>query len=271
MEQRLVPSGQVDRADWLRDRLAGFGGRVDQVVPGGFAAYARILHRADHGAASWADVARVAGTTLHPTAQFSALAGRWEYDARAPVGWPGENPDTGTLDVRHVRVLTDILAGHTTTPEACWLAVWEGYGQLPTAWQRLPRAVQPHRAYYLFERPLAEVDSFSVRIDTLWRSDPRASQGMAVIGASHDSGRPAFDQVARPAEPAVQTPNKWWPADHAWCISSEIDFDSTLVGGSEALVAEVLAHPDLEAFRVLPSDDLTLHGDHINPLPARRT
>ncbi|MGH9069745.1 MAG: hypothetical protein ACRDX8_00935 [Acidimicrobiales bacterium] len=47
-------------------------------------------------------------------------------------------------------------------------------------------------------------------------------------------------------------------------MASEIDFDSTLVGGSDALIAEILAAPVLEAWRVGPSDPLTWDSDTVN-------
>ncbi len=38
------------------------------------------------------------------------------------------------------------------------------------------------------------------------------------------------------AETLGQSPNICWPADRASCAASEIDFDSTLVAGSEELI-----------------------------------
>ncbi|WP_372520135.1 hypothetical protein, partial [Aeromicrobium sp.] len=38
-----------------------------------------------------------------------------------------------------------------------------------------------------------------------------------------------------------------WPADHAWCIASDVDPAWFTVGGSRGLVDAVLAHPDLHA------------------------
>jgi hypothetical protein len=65
----------------------------------------------------------------------------------------------------------------------------------------------------------------------------------------------------------IRSPSQWWPQDRAWCVASEIDFDSTLVAGSLDLVTELVAHAGIEAFQVAPDDDLSLHGDRINPLP----
>jgi hypothetical protein len=237
MADQLVPSHRVGEADWYGASLNGFGGRVDQVVPRGYPAYARILHPAtdvDGKAVRWSDVATWTGRVLHPVAQFHALAGRREYDRSKPVGWPGEDAFEGSLRRPQLRVLCEILARHTARADRCWLTVWEGYGNLPPEWERTaPRVHQPERAYYLFLRPLAEVVEFSAQID--------------------------------PA--SIQSPSQWWPQDRAWCVASEIDFDSTLVAGSEGLVADITGHPDLEAFAVKSTDDLTFEGDRINPPP----
>ncbi|MGH9023894.1 MAG: hypothetical protein ACRDV9_12475 [Acidimicrobiia bacterium] len=61
-----------------------------------------------------------------------------------------------------------------------------------------------------------------------------------------------------------QSPNLFWPHDRAWCVASEIDFDSTLVGGNEALIEEILHEPSLEAWRIRASDSLAWDGDILN-------
>jgi hypothetical protein len=61
-----------------------------------------------------------------------------------------------------------------------------------------------------------------------------------------------------------QSPNLFWPADRSWCVASEIDFDSTLVGGSRDLVDAVLAHPGLEVWPVSAGDSLAWDADTIN-------
>jgi len=48
-------------------------------------------------------------------------------------------------------------------------------------------------------------------------------------------------------------------------VGSEIDFDSTLVGGSERLVEQIVTDPHLEAFRVSHRGNLTHLGDTVNP------
>jgi hypothetical protein len=58
-----------------------------------------------------------------------------------------------------------------------------------------------------------------------------------------------------------QSPSLLWPADRSWCMSTEIDFDSTLVGGSAELVTAVLTASALDAWPVEPDDDLTAFAD----------
>ena len=51
------------------------------------------------------------------------------------------------------------------------------------------------------------------------------------------------------------SPNLWWPDDRAWCVATEIDLAWTYVGGSAALISDVLASPRLEAQPASPNDN----------------
>ena len=66
---------------------------------------------------------------------------------------------------------------------------------------------------------------------------------------------------------AAQSPNLFWPADRTWCAATEIDFDSTLIGGSTELVDAILQAPELDAWSVLPDDSLAHDADRLNPVP----
>ncbi len=59
-----------------------------------------------------------------------------------------------------------------------------------------------------------------------------------------------------------------WPPDRSWCVATEIDWDSTLVAGSDLLIDAVLTEPDLEALEVDYHDDLSQAGDVVNPRPT---
>lgn len=51
----------------------------------------------------------------------------------------------------------------------------------------------------------------------------------------------------------TQSPSMLWPNDHAWMLATEIDFDSTLVAGTNELIHQLTHTPGLEALRIEPS------------------
>lgn len=65
-----------------------------------------------------------------------------------------------------------------------------------------------------------------------------------------------------------QSANLIWPMDHAWCIATEIDWDSTLIAGSSELVESLLSDARLEIYEIAYEDDLSWLGDRVNPRPV---
>jgi hypothetical protein len=59
----------------------------------------------------------------------------------------------------------------------------------------------------------------------------------------------------------AQSPSILWPDDHSWVLATEIDFDSTLVAGTTALIRELVQAPDLEVLPIRADADLTWDGD----------
>lgn len=244
---------------WIALRLSDQFGAVTRTVPAGFDAYARIFHQADPGATAqrrWSAVAESNGRIMHPLAQYARIStpapGRAEPTPLADI----QEPETGDLGPACLRSLCEVLAHHTTAPARCWFAVCNGWGDLggsgpvassamggapppirraPAAWQldqHAPQFELPHRVYYLFTGPLSD----AVKIGR-W--------------VTYDWFLP-------------QSPNLFWPDDRSWCVASEIDFDSTLVGGTTDLIAGILHRDDLEAWPVGPDDSLAWDGDTIN-------
>ena len=126
-------------------------------------------------------------------------------------GWAGrhgaQQPHTGTLEPEELEALVDVLAPFTATPESCWFGVWEGYAGTVPPG---PRVEIPCRSLGLYAGPIE------------------------AAGALMEF-------------PTHQTPNLWWPNDRSWCVASEIDFCSTYIGGSPALVERLLRDERLEA------------------------
>jgi hypothetical protein len=264
---------QVSAGDWIAPRLRGFGGRVHCIVPDGFGAYARILHPAyDEGAnpVTWAEVCRSTGRIAHPLMQWNSVAGvtrhtsvegRWMWRREVSwqtAEWPGSPPMTGDLPPDTLSAVLDVLAGVTEAAADCYHALWDGWGWLhPGAWSFLTASDDGFRA----PTPLgpAGLDAEVVagpklrlpgRDYLLFRGPLRAA-----LRTGHQVTADWF---------SPQSPNLLWPDDRSWCLATEIDVDSTLVGGSPELIDAILRAPGLDAWPVAPTDDLTLGGDTVN-------
>ena len=59
----------------------------------------------------------------------------------------------------------------------------------------------------------------------------------------------------------TQVATLFWPADHAWCVGTEVDDDSTFIGGSRELIDELCASASLEVLQIAPDAP---HEDDIN-------
>jgi hypothetical protein len=234
-------SGEVGAADWIVDRLRPFGAEVGSLVPDGLAAYARLLHSAWRAApgrrvkARWDELAAQAGVRLQVTTRFEELEAGAASQGIAP-------PDAGTLDERDLQALAELLARFTGTPQVCWFGWWEGYG-----WMQGPPAVAELRDR---GSPAGGTEPFPPPAPSGPRVEVPERPLVLYRGLIGDAT--AF---CRP--PALQSPNLWWPDDHAWCVASEIDFRSTYLGGSQALIDRVLHDERLEALPARPTDRVT--------------
>lgn len=62
-------------------------------------------------------------------------------------------------------------------------------------------------------------------------------------------------------------PYDLWPDDHAWCVATEIDLDTTYIGCTETCLASILADRHLEALRIDPTIGIDRHSDPLNVWP----
>jgi hypothetical protein len=233
-------SSDVGAADWIVARLHPFARDVGSFVPDGFDAYARIPHpasRTENGRpvkVRWSDLARTRGASLEATTRFE--------DITTPDVEP---PLTGTLEADELDALVELLATATSTPESCSFGVWDGYG-----WMQGPPAIAELRARSGAQRrqPLPELGVPGAPADARVQVPERS---LALYRG------PIEAAAALCGPPASQSPNLWWPEDHAWCVASEIDHHSTYLGGSQDLVDRVLRDERVEALRVRLSDAVT--------------
>lgn len=154
-----------------------------------------------------------------------------------PVDRGSEEPGISWADVarvtgRRVHPLVQWHARIVLSSDADAATGWETVPPLygPEEWSA-PRLELPHRDHLLLTGPLDAVADIA-------RYEPGAWP--------------------------TQSPALFWPADRAWCVATEIDFDSTLVGGTAAAIAAVLASPDLEVLPVEPGDSLQSDADLVN-------
>jgi hypothetical protein len=122
-------------------------------------------------------------------------------------------------------------------------------------WARSP----PKPGSGLLERDIAAGPRFDLHADT-GRSYVLFEAGADDFAEASWPRRAPWVDDARGA----QSPSIIWPDDHAWVLATEIDFDSTLVAGSAALIRELVQAPGLEVLPIRPGDDLTWEGDALN-------
>lgn len=186
-----------------------------RVGPSGFAAYARILHS---------------------------------------VGDDGERQE-GHLDDVLLAALVEDLAAHTTTPDECFFALWEGYGDIHggeaasflTAFAGSPR--WPGRIF-IKEKPAAPPPpAFAPEV----MDGPLLTVGdeayFLFAGPLVDAGRWGAASYGGGAPRDINSPNLMWPSDRAWFVTTAVEGTWTGVGGSAALIDTLLRDDRLEVVR----------------------
>jgi hypothetical protein len=232
----------LSSADWLAERIQRTPGRVGSVVPTGFEGYARLFHPAYRGSeavwhsrpsVTWAEVARANRTVLHPESQFGSLIGWLHPQGHEQPGLWDAKPDEGILPIEQAAGLARVLAAHTATPDRCWFAVWDGWSGLAVDVVAAPKFQLPGRDYLLFFGPISSATQSLAREPWIWRSV-----------------------------------NLWWPDDRAWCVATDIDLDSTYIGGPSECVTHLRTFPGLEVLAVDVANGITAFDDRVNPPPA---
>ena len=272
MTKPFAPASDAAGAEWVAAALSqGAWACVSGVIPGGFESYAAVRHPAyrclctDENVAAfrsgcghsvairWFDVAvsdlpvvygrapyLEAGVTRSRLTQYRRLADRgWIVDElaggdlfpliRSGDAWIG-GPGEGSLEPDLARSLRGLLATVTGDPDSCWFGIWEGYGHLTDLQREAPAFSAPARRWRLFKGPLTAMDQ----------------------SFFEDSGHLSANLV--------------WPEDRSWCVATDIDAEATYVGGSEELIAGVLANADLEAERVNPDRRVASLRDVLQPV-----
>lgn len=222
-------------ARWVEESLARHPwATVGAILPDHFEAYARVLHPAyrrvgasEHEPVSWAEVAAMTGKTMHARAEFAKLAGIEPWNGRP--SW-GERPDVGDLPLEVSEPLVGLLRRFTSAPDRCWFCIWNGWGDL-FALEGYEEDAYPH-------------------VKT-----PGREYLLAVGG---------IDMATRIGEDGRNDPSIWWPDDRAWCVATEIDLDTTYVGGTRACITALSQDPRLEVWPAGVTDRIDFDSDTLN-------
>jgi hypothetical protein len=199
----------LEATDWLRESLTTFARSVASFLPGDFEAYARLYHpwQPDRPSAApaptWRELAAAAGVDPNDPVACESLI--WSPERQAHV-------NVGSVPRAVIDPLVEHLRTATTTPERCWFAVWEGFGDSVVPPGVEPTLELPHRRYHVFTGPIEG-----------------ALTSHSAIFFAH------------------QSVNLWWPADHAWCVATEVDHAWTYVGAARSCIRALLADARFEA------------------------
>lgn len=222
-------------------------GTAAGLVSSDYPACVRILHpafAADGGVVEWRAVADAVGGIIHPSVQWNRLARKLDSDTGEQLGLRtdrgGFAPIDGDLPIPLMRSLFAVFATHLEDA-TCMAAYWVGWRSVET-WPAPHICIPRHRRdweYALFSGTLTDVLE------------------QREIGC-------ADDPWGWSDGPLEFSPSFVWPLDRSWLLGTDVDSDSTVVGGTEALIADICARSDLEAIRVSPSVELTFDADNVN-------
>ncbi|MBS1699565.1 MAG: hypothetical protein JST25_14310 [Actinobacteria bacterium] len=257
--------------------------------------YERTIASFRDRTASWAEVAALFGATMHPLAQWNRIVRTPEGEdwrrRRSPDGSEVTAPTEGELPPETLTRVAERLTAHTSTPEDGVAGVWEGWGGLLGGYGTTGRvffgtgddAGDPHAAMLAesihdpFNNPyqkapwqdgiLSREISEGVRLELPDRAHVLFTAPPRVFADPDWMLRvPWRDTVAEEHgfPPRAQHPSLIWPADRAWILVSEIDFDSTIVGGPAALIEALCADPRIEALPIPEGADLQWDADGVN-------
>jgi hypothetical protein len=164
---------------------------------------------------SWKEIAEASGAVAFPTMDLMDFTGH--FDPGLNATWPGvfdHAPTVGSLPPELMEPIAARLALHTSTAGQCWFAAWNGFGNPRDDVRLAPMFRLPHREYNLLTGPVA-----------------------AATESVTDGIR-------------VQSPSLWWPDDHAWCVATEIDLNTTYIACSKACRDDILSLPGVEALAI---------------------
>jgi len=262
-EQHFHPPGltfllDVSAAQWIEQGLGRRFAHVEALLPRGFARYARLFHPARNQHRErvlWAEVAAWNGRTVHPLMAFERISTA-ASGYGAGVAPSIEEPRQGSLDPGDVIALADFLTNFTGTPQRCFFAVWEGRGQFTPGATVIFRSFSESGAEP--KVPLPEPQLLVPPAEVL------IAERLRGVGRDYVLYAGALSAVTSFHVNLWDSPSIWWPEDRQWCIATDIDLDSTYVGGSEACIEALVGDARFEALPTTVDAPVYFAADTLN-------
>ncbi len=246
-----------------------------------------LFSRIEERPLTWREAAGIFGTEFSPLADWEHLTRSTETPGVlvTPAGDWVNPPLGGELDPAQVAEIATVLASHTAAPDDGVVALWDGHpGLLGGMRVRSSRAVYQagdpsdanlHRHNEMLGRSAKDLWS-AVTGKRTWHDgilsrEISAGPRLELPGRTHVLFRGGVSELAdlewTDAAPwrgedadDILSPSLIWPDDRAWVLVSDPDLDSTLVGGSAALAAALVARAGLDAVEIPGDAVLEGHG-----------
>ncbi|MFT4235891.1 MAG: hypothetical protein QM607_12965 [Microbacterium sp.] len=221
---------------------------------------------------TWAQTADAFGAEFAPTSRWGDVTGAWwGAFARDAQGWRYDPPEEGSVDASLLAKIVSALPG-----DDVFVAVWEGWGDLVGAMtsgiEGMPRRYADDEVPAEHRRLLDRIrlDPFNRPFGKpTWRPgvlSDEISRGprLSLPDRSHILFRGSLSELQDPEwathVPWVAQGDEWphspsvlWPQDRSWFLSTEVDHDYTVVGGSRAVIDALLGAEGIET-QELPED-----------------
>lgn len=206
-------------ATWAQDRQSDDVHRTDFQVPSGFDKYCRIFHRVPDQEG-----------ILRTWSSFASVVGidlteqtHWYSIAQRDESLKWIGPTEGALDEVSARGFLTVLSGRLDPSSMLFAGFWRGSSRFQGSDRGLPTVTLGLRDQVLFRLTLS-----------------------ALSGDSEEFSRES-----------LEFPGILWPEDMSWYLSTDIDYNSTIVGGTSDFIDSIMENASVEAVVISPDLDLT--------------
>jgi hypothetical protein len=227
-----IVDGEIT-ASWIKASLPrGLGPVVTEQVPSCYSSFVRIFHPAfdqQGHLIRWSRVAAEYGKVVHPEMQWNSISTDARSGGCSGLRWDGAKPSIAGMSFSLWASVSRILMQNTLSVDTFYYGLSTIHSDVADSFQDAVPFVFGDRAFVICRLSRTELECEADR-----------------------------------EKASLLPPNILWPADKSWYLASEYDFDSTLIGGSEAIVRSMMSNAALEALEIGPEASLAADADRLN-------